>query len=272
MLLYVINCILGLNNMNKSRYLSHSLILGLIFSAILTNVSFSASLFGDDERISLTPANSTVFIDINDTDKADMQFIKESDMKSVTDFSDFLRDSRNVYFAIWLIRIVQVNTMDISNKEQQTFINPLRWWRNFFGFQNKNRKRGDFEVDDGDSFKTNWVVHPAFGAYTYLYYRAKGYNFYSSAIGSFVQSALFEYTIEGVAQSPSIHDIIITPGVGVPVGIVLEETSDWLISRQSGFLKAMGYIVNPMKIIVPERDKVNVGPIISGQIVIGFQW
>jgi len=34
----------------------------------------------------------------------------------------------------------------------------------------------------------------------------------------------------------------------------------------------MGYIVNPMRIIVPERDKVNVGPLISGQIVIAFQW
>jgi len=91
-------------------------------------------------------------------------------------------------------------------------------------------------------------------------------------LGSFAQSALFEYTIEGVTQSPSIHDLVTTPCVGVPVGIILEETSDWLVKRESGFLNAMGYIVNPMKIIVPERDKVNVGPLISGQIVIAFQW
>lgn len=244
----------------------------LLFILQIANPALSAPIFGDDEIISMSPANSSVFIDLKEKNKIDLQFEKEMHDKSLADFSDFLRDSRNVYFAIWVIRIIQVNALDIHNKEQQTFINPLRWWRNFFGFQNKSRKRGDFELKDGDSFKTNWVAHPAFGAYTYLYYRAKGYNFYTSALGSFAQSALFEYTIEGVTQSPSIHDLIITPGVGIPLGIVLEETSDWLTTRNSGFLNAMGYIVNPMKIIVPERDKVNVGPIISGQIVIGFQW
>lgn len=243
------------------------------FSAnFINSKALSSPIYGDDEIISMYPANSSVFIDLKDKNKPDLNFKIQSNDKSVTDFSEFLRDSRNAYFAIWIIRIVQVNMLDVSNKEQQTFVNPLRWWRNFFGFQNKNRKRGDFEIDDGDSVKTNWVIHPAFGAYTYLYYRAKGYNFYSSAIGSFVQSALFEYTIEGVAQSPSMHDIIITPAVGVPVGIVLEETSDWLISRHNGFLNAIGYIVNPMKIIVPDTDKVNVGPLITGQVVIGFQW
>jgi len=243
-----------------------------IILAQIGNSAISDTLFGDDSIISMTPANSSVFIDLGDKNKADIIFRKELNDKSLADFNDFLRDSRNVYFTIWLIRIIQVNALDVHNKEQQTFINPLRWWRNFFGFQNKNRKRGDFELKDGDSFKTNWVAHPAFGAYTYLYYRAKGYNFYTSALGSFLQSALFEYTIEGVTQSPSIHDLIITPGIGVPVGIILEETSDWLVERDSGFLNAVGYIVNPMKIIVPKRDKVNVGPLISGQLVIGFQW
>lgn len=242
---------------------------------ILAPLGYSAtpdSIFGDDSIISMAPANSTVFIDLREKSKADITFKNEIHDKSLTDFSDFLRDSRNMYFAIWLIRIIQVNAFDIHNKEQQTFINPLRWWRNFFGFQNKSRKRGDFELKDGDSFKTNWVAHPAFGAYTYLYYRAKGYNFYTSALGSLAQSTLFEYTIEGVTQSPSIHDLIITPAVGVPVGIILEETSDWLVERESGLLNVMGYIINPMKIIVPERDKVNVGPLVSGQLVIGFQW
>jgi len=254
------------------RFFPVYIALCLLFVAQIGNPAFSSPIFGDDEIISMAPANSSVFVDLKEKNKIDLRFKKEMHDKSLADFSDFLRDSRNVYFAIWVIRIIQVNALDIHNKEQQTFINPLRWWRNFFGFQNKSRKRGDFELKDGDSFKTNWVAHPAFGAYTYLYYRAKGYNFYTSALGSFAQSTLFEYTIEGVTQSPSIHDLIITPGVGVPLGIVLEETSDWLVSRDSGFLNAIGYIVNPMKIIVPERDKVNVGPIISGQIVIGFQW
>lgn len=272
MLLYELNKDSGSNYMKKLHFLPLYLTLNLLLLSQIGNPAISANLFADDERISMTPANSSVFIDLKDQNKADIRFRKELNDKSLADFSDFLRDSRNVYFAIWLIRIVQVNTLDISNKEQQTFVNPLRWWRNFFGFQNKSRKRGDFELNDGDSFKTNWVAHPAFGAYTYLYYRAKGYNFYTSALGSLAQSVLFEYTIEGVTQSPSIHDLVVTPGVGVPIGIILEETSDWLVERDSGFLNAMGYIVNPMRIIVPERDKVNVGPIVSGQLVIGFQW
>ena len=258
--------------MKKIRVFPLYLTLSVLFLAQIGNSAVSATIFGDDEIISMAPANSSVFIDLREKNKVDIKFRKEMNDKSLADFSDFLRDSRNVYFTIWLIRIIQVNALDVHNKEQQTFINPLRWWRNFFGFQNKSRKRGDFELKDGDSFKTNWVAHPAFGAYTYLYYRAKGYNFYTSALGSFVQSALFEYTIEGVTQSPSIHDLIITPALGVPVGIILEETSDWLVERDNGFLNAIGYIVNPMKILVPERDKVNVGPLISGQIVIGFQW
>lgn len=258
--------------MKKLQFLPIYIAICLLILAQSGNSAFSTTIFGDDEIISMAPANNSVFVDLKEKNKIDLRFKKEINDKSLADFNDFLRDSRNVYFTIWLIRIIQVNALDIHNKEQQTFVNPLRWWRNFFGFQNKSRKRGDFELKDGDSFKTNWVAHPAFGAYTYLYYRAKGYNFYTSAFGSFAQSALFEYTIEGVTQSPSIHDLIITPGVGVPLGIVLEETSDWLVTRDSGFLNAIGYIVNPMKIIVPERDKVNVGPLLSGQIVIGFQW
>jgi len=258
--------------MKNQQFFLLYLTLVFIILAQIGNSAISETIFGDDSIISMTPANSSVFVDLKDKNKANLNFRKELNDKSLADFSDFLRDSRNVYFAIWIIRIVQVNALDVHNKEQQTFINPLRWWRNFFGFQNKSRKRGDFELKDGDSFKTNWVAHPAFGAYTYLYYRAKGYNFYTSALGSFVQSVLFEYTIEGVTQSPSIHDLIITPVVGVPVGIILEETSGWLVEREHGLLNAMGYIVNPMRIIVPERDKVNVGPLISGQLVIGFQW
>ncbi len=258
--------------MKKQQFFLLYFTLIFFILAPIGNSATPETIFGDDSIISMAPANSTVFIDLKDRNKANITFRKELNDKSLADFSDFLRDSRNVYFTIWLIRIIQVNALDVHNKEQQTFINPLRWWRNFFGFQNKSRKRGDFELKDGDSFKTNWVAHPAFGAYTYLYYRAKGYNFYTSTLGSFVQSVLFEYTIEGVTQSPSIHDLIVTPGVGVPVGIILEETSDWLVERNSGFLKAMGYIVNPMKIIVPQRDRVNVGPLVSGQLVIGFQW
>lgn len=237
-----------------------------------TAIARADDIFGDTSPVLMSPVNSSVLIDSSDYRKVDIEFYKETDRKSLADFEDFLRDSRDIYFTLWLIRIVQVNMMDITNKDKQMLINPFRWWKNVLGFQNKNRKRGDFEVEDGDSFRTNWIAHPAFGAYSYLYYRAKGYNFYTAAFGSALQSALFEYTIEGVIQSPSIQDLIVTPGIGIPAGVILEETSEWLESQDSGFLKAASYIVNPVKIIVPDRDKVNLGPLVTGQVVIAFNW
>ena len=274
--------VLSLKNMRKMRADSTKYFLFftgiLLFVSVVTVLPGSLHaytdeiLYGGTKPMFMNPANKSVFVDLRDVPRADIYFRKESNKKSITDFDDFLRNTRNVYFTLWLVRIVQVNMMDINNKDKQVLVNPFRMWKNFFGFQNKNDRRGDFEWKDGDRFKTNWVAHPIFGAYSYLYYRAKGYNRYTAALGSVVQSTLFEYTIEGAIQSPSMHDLIITPGVGVPVGIVLEETSTWLASRQSGFLNAMSYVVNPVKIILPDEDNINMTPILTGQIVIGFQW
>lgn len=251
-----------------------SVFLGCFFTLILfyADPGLAGPIGNDETLLPLTPINDSVFIDITDIRKSDIILEQESDRKSIADFQDFIQNTRNVYFAIWLIRIAQVNMLDINKKEEQVIINPLRWWKNFMGFQNDGRRRGDFEWKDGDRFQTNWVAHPAFGAYTYLYYRAKGYDRFTSAFGSVVQSTLFEYTIEGMIQSPSIHDLLITPGIGVPAGIILEETSNLLASSDSGFLNALGYVINPIKIIVPDRDKVNLSPLMSGQVVIGFQW
>ena len=257
--------------MNISRVFS-VFVIHLAFSILFGPNSYSQTVYGEDPPIFMSPVNDSVFIDISEYRKPDIVLEKEVKNKSIAEFDDFLRNTRNVYFSLWLIRIVQANMFDINRKEDQVFINPLTWWKNFFGFQNNGDRRGDFEWKDGDSFRTNWVAHPMFGAYSYLYYRAKGYNWYTSALGSVVQSTLFEYTIEGVIQSPSIHDLVITPGIGIPLGIVLEETSDWLESRDNGFLHAMSYVVNPLKIIVPDEENVNLSPIVSGQVVIGFQW
>ena len=218
------------------------------------------------------PANESSYVDITDYRKPSIELRQQDDTKSLADFGDFLRNTRNVYFTLWLIRIAQVNMMDNNKKESQVLIDPVRWWKNFFGFQNDGKRRGQFEWKDGDRFTTNWIAHPAFGAYSYLYYRAKGYDRFTSAFGSVVQSTLFEYTIEGVIQSPSIHDLVITPGIGVPAGMVLEETSNWLESTNSGVLRAVSYVINPVKIIVPDQDNVNVAPLVSGQVVIAFHW
>ncbi len=244
------------------------------FLLIIFNIDsgHTGTIDGNETLLPITPLNDSVFVDLTKENKPDIVLEKEAERKSLADFGDFVQNTRNVYFTIWLIRLAQVNMVDINRKEEQMIINPLRWWKNTLGFQNDGKRRGDFEWKDGDRFKTNWIAHPAFGAYTYLYYRSKGYDRFTSAFGSVVQSTLFEYTIEGVIQSPSIHDLVITPGIGVPAGIILEETSNLLASSDSGFLNALGYVINPMKIIVPDRDNVNLSPLVSGQVVIGFQW
>lgn len=109
------------------------------------------------------------------------------------------------------------------------------------------------EFDDGDSFKTNLVLHPIFGAEYYLYYRARGHTVWASALGSFIQSALFEYAVEGLVETPSGQDLIFTPGVGVPMGIVLENLSDWLVKRDNQFARLAGHIVNPTRIFIKNR-------------------
>lgn len=259
-------------NMKILPTFSFCFIIIIFLLIIIPAQSHGNDIFGDTSPVLMTPANSSVLIDSRNYRDVDIEFKKDLETKSLAEFEDFLRDSRDIYFTLWLIRIVQVNMMDINNKDKQMLINPFRWWKNILGFQNKDSKRGDFEVEDGDRFTTNWIAHPAFGAYSYLYYRAKGYNFYTAAFGSALQSALFEYTIEGVIQSPSVQDLIVTPGIGIPAGVILEETSEWLESQDSGILKAASYIVNPVKIIVPDRDKVNLGPLVTGQVVIAFDW
>ena len=197
--------------LNLPVLLKYFLLAQLSLMMLYVELGYSGPL-GDDETIlPLTPLNDSVFVDVSEIKKHDIVLKKESERKSIADFQDFLTNTRNVYFTIWLIRLAQVNMLDLHNKEEQMIINPLRWWKNTLGFQNDGKKRGNFEWNDGDRFKTNWVAHPAFGAYSYLYYRAKGYDRLTSALGSAVQSALFEYTIEGMIQSPSIHDLIITP-------------------------------------------------------------
>jgi hypothetical protein len=73
-------------------------------------------------------------------------------------------------------------------------------------------------------------------------------------------------------RPPSFQDLIVTPGAGIPLGIILEETSYWLDSRDSGFLKAMSYLVNPTKIFIKQNKNVNLMPLMSQFVSIGFDW
>ncbi|MEQ9619564.1 MAG: DUF3943 domain-containing protein [Deltaproteobacteria bacterium] len=154
---------------------------------------------------------------------------------------EFVRDTAISYAFVWAARFFYVR-----NKNSRIFDTSLsKWWDNITQWP---------EFDDGDSFFTNWVTHPIIGSIQYLYYRQMGHGFWGSALGALVQNVLFEYTIEGLVETPSLADLISTTAVGVPIGVALEESSDWLIS--TGFVpaKILGHILNPMRNFIHDRQ------------------
>lgn len=108
-------------------------------------------------------------------------------------------------------------------------------------------------VDDGDSFWTNYILHPYFGAQYYLFYRHRGHSVWASALGTAIMSTLFEYTIEGLVETPSLADLIATPGVGVPLGIMMETLSGWLVERDNVPAKIAGYVIDPLRMFIRGR-------------------
>ncbi|MGB3364112.1 MAG: DUF3943 domain-containing protein [Thermodesulfobacteriota bacterium] len=164
--------------------------------------------------------------------------------------NEFLRDTAIAYTAQWAGRWFYVR-----NKNSRIFDTSFsKWWDNISQWP---------EFDDGDNFFTNLVTHPIIGSLNYLYYREMGHSFWVSAIGSAVQSTLFEYTIEGLVETPSASDLIFTPLLGVPLGYGMEKTSDWL--EDTGFMpaKILAYIINPMKNFIHDRQVGVINPFSS---------
>ncbi len=153
----------------------------------------------------------------------------------------FMRDTLIAYSFQWAARWFYVR-----NKNSRIFDTSFsKWWDNITQWP---------EWDDGDNFFTNLVTHPIVGSMNYLYYRQMGHSFWVSALGTVVQSTLFEYTIEGIVETPSGTDLVFTPLLGVPLGYGLEVTSDWLEDTNFIPAKILAYIVNPMKNFVNERQ------------------
>jgi Domain of unknown function (DUF3943) len=108
--------------------------------------------------------------------------------------------------------------------------------------------------NDQDDFIVNWVLHPFFGMLSYQFYRARGHSFWASALGSVIQSTLFEYAIEGWVVRPSGVDLIVTPALGVPLGWTMEQLSDWLIDQDNKAAHVAAYIADPMRLFVKNRN------------------
>lgn len=226
--------------MGKINYFK--LVLLIIFGV----TSLSPSQFSDaiaDEKESQDAI--TVEIDefeYDDVYKADDEYESEPSNK------DFLKDSVYLYGGLWAGRFFYVR-----NKNSRIFDTSFsKWIDNITQWP---------ETDDGDEFFTNFITHPYIGSMYYLFYRERGHSVIKSALGSALQSTLFEYTIEGLVETPSLPDLIFTPLIGAPLGIIFHETSQWLSSRDNIGARTLAYVVNPMKIIIDDRKFGFVNPL-----------
>lgn len=155
-------------------------------------------------------------------------------------FREFVADTGIFYSTLWAARFIYVR-----NKNDRIFDTSFpKWWDNITTKP---------EFDDGDDFVTNFVNHPAAGAIAYLAYRARGNNILYSALGSALISTLWEYTIEGLVETPSAPDLISTPGVGVPIGMGMDFASRWLMSRDTKMSRIAAYLFNPLRIFTRGR-------------------
>ena len=161
---------------------------------------------------------------------------------------DFIKDGAIYYGSIWAFRFFYVR-----NKNSRIYdTSPSKWWDNITRAP---------ETDDGDQFFTNYIVHPFAGYVSYLYYRQMGYGFWGSALGSALQSTIFEYTVEGLVETPSLPDLISTPALGVAIGVAAEEISDWLAGTGNPVAKVLAHAVNPMRNFVKDGRVVLINPL-----------
>lgn len=86
------------------------------------------------------------------------------------------------------------------------------------------------EIPDGDSWVTNYIGHPLLGATVFAFYKNRGFSDKQSLAGTFLQSTLFEYTVEGWKKPPSAVDLVVTPLVGGLIGSQLGINSIAILS------------------------------------------
>jgi hypothetical protein len=206
---------------------------------------------------------------------------KEREKTLGEDFHEFVKENLYTYTMLWSIRVIydpeNVRAVFTPSAFPKWLLNNVNGWQ---GCNGMAASRGQcsarkpftaFPLWDGDYAKTNLIQHPVFGASTYLYYRAIGYDRTASSLASFGLSALYEYTVEGWMQPPSITDLILTPGLGVPLGIILEETSNLLAESDSQLIRALSYVFNPTRVFIPD-GKVAWHTLLGRTIAFQFNW
>jgi len=159
----------------------------------------------------------------------------------------FLKDTLSINSFLWAGRIIYVR-----NKDSKIFdTNAKKWGKNIL----------NPEINDGDSFATNYLYHPYFGALYYQVYRDLGYDKNDAFLGTIIQSTLWEFTIEGTVEKPSVIDLVVTPGLGIPLGLYFEKINIELYESDSKLKKTLSYLINPVRLFFDEGNLGFINPL-----------
>lgn len=127
-----------------------------------------------------------------------------------------------------------------------------KWPDNWMQSAGQNLKRAwtTAPVMDKDEWAVNYIGHPLAGAMYYNALRSQGATRLQSFLFSTVQSTFWEYTIEAVAEQPSIQDLIVTPVVGSVIGELSHQAT--LRMKRRGFNtleKVVVTLINPTYVL-----------------------
>lgn len=110
-------------------------------------------------------------------------------------------------------------------------------------------------IDDnklpGNTFLINWVVHPIFGYYCFLYYLNMGYSKQYAFLGTLFQTSSFEFFTESwYGIPPSYNDIMI--GTVLGSFLALGSYDILLVIKRYNKIeyKILSYILNPGQIFL----------------------
>lgn len=116
---------------------------------------------------------------------------------------------------------------------------------------NLNRAFSEPPVWDKDNWEINYVGHPVAGSFYYNTIRSQGGNPFQSFLFSAFISTGWEYLYEGVAEQPSIQDLIVTPVVGSLLGELTHQMTIQMKKNGTNFLEKIAItIINPMHAIM----------------------
>ncbi|MGL6268197.1 MAG: DUF3943 domain-containing protein [Chitinophagaceae bacterium] len=131
-------------------------------------------------------------------------------------------------------------------------VEVTKWQPGFLDAARKNLKRSftTLPVHDEDGWGFNFVGHPIAGSFYYNSIRSQHATIFQSFVFSFAQSAFWEYVIEGMAEKPSVQDLIVTPIFGTLLGEASHLAT--ISMRRNGFNwleKITVIILNPFYVV-----------------------